>query len=590
MSGQTIATSFKLAAIAFCNRCLPFFITRRLPWAAMVNEQRVRSSIKRIFSNSVKEVLGEIFQNSQRAGATCVRLRTTESGFTITDDGEGVRGIQGFHALLKIAESQYAEAAVEQDQRPMGVGLHSLLSFDRVQRVTFTSHELELEIETARWFEDERYYRTWFKRLRRACVNCQGLRITVECQESMVRKLKEALQPKNSYREISPAQGYDGILKIELDDQPVETGLPRWAQVKTVIVETTYLGSRMVIGIGDGSNFMCSTVSWFGQLIPFDFSNDFMIHLEVRDGHPVEPRSPVREGLIENESYQRMIEFAKDALFSYLFAPENRAEVKASWVMGYYRLDRERALLEAPYYVAKPRLALDQPGSVEETDLTGDPEIFLYDAPEQPLLLHDAVVLLQNDEASEHDYGLSSFVKLLPTAYHLECGDPLRLPIATLYWRPGPATRFFFCEPGEFGLSFTDDEPTEYLPVTADHVFVFRQSANWDVEDAEFTASATDQVNFIYTLSWAAFCYEHDEASSDELEDSFEKSIQRMVREIKGNCVSSIFSISDLEPFFQTREARVETIQVLYSEKSSFPESLAVTSNQGETISLSLLH
>lgn len=589
--------ALKLSLIGLINRLLPFFILKRLPLATVVNEERVRSSIKRIFSNSMKEVLGEIFQNSQRAGARRVVITTRANGFSVSDDGSGISGIQGFHALLKIAESQYEAPSVEADQKPMGVGLLSLLSFEKVSRVTFISGDLELEVDTNRWFEDERYYRAWFKRLKSSARRVQGLTIAVECPEEVVKQLKDTLKATDSYREASPAQGYGGILEIDLDGAAVETRLPRWARITRTLVETEYLGSRLVIGFtDDGTIYRSSTVNWFGQLIKFDFSESFTVHLEVRQGHPVNPRSPVREGLIANEAFKNFIAFAKDTLFRYLFAPENRDVIQPAWVIAYYKLDKERAMSEAPYYVASPRNEINGPGSVEDTDTTGELELLSYEDAEQPLLLKSRVALLIEKEAGEGeqleevDYGLCSFIPQIGKAYKLECGNQKKLSIGRLYWRPGTHLSDFFYEAGEYGISFNGALPASFSPVTADNVFIFRYTANWDPEEAEFVAVASDQISFLYTYAWAAFCWEHDEASANELEESYESSVKRMVRDIMGNCVSSTFSLYDLTPFFTGKESRVKSILVIYNEKGTAPSALAVTSDQGETVNLSLLY
>src|SRR5258705_4536421 len=74
----------------------------------LVNTDRIRSSIKRLFHNRIDEVVSEIIQNCQRAGAKNVDIVTTENSFTIQDNGHGLLGgIDGFHTLLKLAESNF---------------------------------------------------------------------------------------------------------------------------------------------------------------------------------------------------------------------------------------------------------------------------------------------------------------------------------------------------------------------------------------------------------------------------------------------------------------------------------------------------
>src|SRR5207248_8867744 len=87
---------------------------------------------KRLFHNRIDEVVAELFQNSQRSGSTTVDITTTENGFTIQDNGHGLlNGIDGFHTLLKLAESNFDNETIE-DQDPMGLGIVSLLTHDQI--------------------------------------------------------------------------------------------------------------------------------------------------------------------------------------------------------------------------------------------------------------------------------------------------------------------------------------------------------------------------------------------------------------------------------------------------------------------------
>jgi hypothetical protein len=133
--------------------------------STLVNPDRIRSSIKRLFRNRIDEVLSEIFQNSQRSNSTTVEILTTDSTFTIQDNGHGLlNGIDGFHTLLKLAESNFDNETIN-DQDPMGLGIVSLLTHDQVKQVTFSSGNLELTIETDQWWNDLAYYSTWYERV-----------------------------------------------------------------------------------------------------------------------------------------------------------------------------------------------------------------------------------------------------------------------------------------------------------------------------------------------------------------------------------------------------------------------------------------
>ena len=58
----------------------------------IVNEKRLPATVKRLFKNSISEIVGELLQNSQRAGASEIHfhLDGEANAITIRDDGPGV--------------------------------------------------------------------------------------------------------------------------------------------------------------------------------------------------------------------------------------------------------------------------------------------------------------------------------------------------------------------------------------------------------------------------------------------------------------------------------------------------------------------
>src|SRR5713101_8305698 len=197
--------------------------------SVLVNPDRIRSSIKRLFHKGIDEVVAELFQNSQRSGSTTVDITTTENGFTIQDNGHGLlNGIDGFHTLLKLAESHFDNETIE-DQDPMGVGIVSLLTHDQITEVTFSSRCLELNIDTKLWWSEPDYYSVWFERIVTLDQPVAGLRIAVSCSPELVKALQSSLTQNDQiysftdhiYQSTSPAQGYEGILTVTLNSQKV---------------------------------------------------------------------------------------------------------------------------------------------------------------------------------------------------------------------------------------------------------------------------------------------------------------------------------------------------------------------------------
>ncbi len=133
--------------------------------ATMINEDNLFKTLRRTFANALSEMLGEVLQNSQRAGATRVEIATSagkeQSIVTIEDDG---RGIADWRALLVVAQSDFDRAVME-DQAPMGVGFGSVLAYDGIASVGIASGGRSLHIETGRWWEDRAYREGWEGRL-----------------------------------------------------------------------------------------------------------------------------------------------------------------------------------------------------------------------------------------------------------------------------------------------------------------------------------------------------------------------------------------------------------------------------------------
>ena len=96
-------------------------------------------------------------------------------------------------------------------------------------------------------------------------------------------------------------------------------------------------------------------------------------------------------------------------------------------------------------------------------------------------------------------------------------------------------------------------------------------------------------IAFLNEFTWGAWSYDHDQASYNELHDSYESSIGAIIRRMIGNCVNTTFSLRDLPPFFSDQNARVEKIEVNYGEQSNAAESITVFNSAGETVRLLLM-
>jgi hypothetical protein len=561
----------------------------------LINTDKIRSSIKRLFRNDINEVLGELFQNSQRARATSVEISTFQGGFTYWDNGHGLLdGTKGFHTLLKIAESNFDNPTLI-DQDPMGIGINSLLGHDQIISVTISSGSIELFIDTSRWWKDKEYYSTWFNRLTSLNESVKGFKITVTCKEEIIGKLEEALKPKDGkvdsykptkpYENCGPAQGYEDILTISFNGNAVDTQLPKWAVIRRPIIETTYQGAKLQIGL---NNYYrgCSSILWYGQLIEVDDIGHFAFHLKVDSGRPINPLSPSRQGVIKDDAYKALWKFIIDQLFSFIFDTKNRNCIDPLLVIACFKLDTQRALKESPYYVASSLLPLDplDTHNFEYLDLKGDKKLFLYE--EDSLLLDDGIILKLEDKTTEADNGKSSFLSMIGNAYEFSYGDIARVKIGKLWWRPeGKATHDWFYKPGIWGISYNDKEPTTWNDVTNLPVFAFTETSSGSVEEVDFTVAATDIIDFLHNQAWYAFAH-CEESDYEPQQQSYEDSIYQLIRKIKGNCIPHNFSYQDLLSF--SPDSALTKIEFSYrnDKQGKSLNHLSIFNHSGEEVKL----
>lgn len=549
----------------------------------LINPDRIRSSIKRLFGGNVAEILGELFQNSQRATAKNVHITTRPGGFTYEDDGHGILGgVEGFHTMLSFGDSAFENPTVA-DQEPMGLGLGSLLSHSLVRSVTFSSGGLSLRIETEPWWNNAPYYQSWADRLEASPEPAAGIRIDVECDDNLVAQLRHSCghtaptSPQYYVLSNHPAEGYDDLLAITLDDRPVVSAVAPHRRLDKAQIVTTYEGCALRIQLGVSNQ---SLINWYGQLIDAGFKHRAAFYLHVRSGRPVNPKSPTRSGLINDASLHALLQFVKDAIFDFLFDPANRDEIDPEWVETYYELDPARANREAPYFVARALGSICRADSHSDLDPIEKSRVLTYD--EDPTLVEGSPRLLlpeTGDALTETDeenlpypdtdvYCSAGFASLLQATgplYELSKGNTARLKIHTLWWRPGAETCNFtddlrgspYCEwdevgvmrlfePGHWGLGLGDEPPSEWHAIEGRHVFLLSGSTNWSPLNVHWAVGTTSAADFLREFGWAAFTPENDEHDGDTVESAYRQALAEIQRSLRGRCVPRNAVLSEI--------------------------------------------
>jgi hypothetical protein len=504
----------------------------------LVNADNIRSSIKRLFTGTVTEILGELLQNSQRAGASEVNITTDNKGFKYEDNGCGLKGAEGFYKMLSLGDSDF-ESPIMENQDPMGLGFGSLLAHEQIEVVRITSNGLSLEIHTKRWWDKKAYYSTWERRLKETKSSAK-FRLEVKCDAKVNEAIKKALPTEipaatywvNKIKQF-PGLGYEGILEIKLNGIQAGTGYLERGLETDRIISKEINGNKITIYPPNSYLWdKVQAVNWYGQLIKCELQGmPFRFIFEVRKGKPLNPKAPVRDGFIEDKKLESFAKELEDTIFQELCKEEtNHATVEN--IKGLYKLNPERASNQCPYITAASYRAY-QPGESEEEDKEKEEEnIFLKRTP--PLLIEGQIKVV-GKENEKHRYGISSFIEQIES----EIGEPHELTckctntkVKQLIWKPGKkisnrARINWFHSRGEFCLA--EGESRNQWHTVKNDVFAFPEPNNWDVEVIDWTIGCQEPIKAIEKVGIAGFDPYNDETETEELRKSYEDSIDSVI-------------------------------------------------------------
>ncbi|MDX6574961.1 MAG: hypothetical protein QOE96_914 [Blastocatellia bacterium] len=308
-----------------------------------------------------------------------------------------------------------------------------------------------------------------------------------------------------------------------------------------------------------------------------------------------------------------MTEPTKSEIFAFIFNPKNRSRIKAAHVEACYKLDAAYSLANCPYIVAESIQTSENPNSLEDFNSTSDydfnnrsiSEIFSYD--ELPLLLNEQVSVQLASGATDAEHGLRSFLPETGPTYILRQGNENRVSIGTLWWKPeGEPQHDWFYQPGHYGISYDDTPPEEWLQITKGPVFTFNDPSSYDAGDVDFiVGTAASPIEFLHKQVWAGFSPD-DERDYDPQQESYQNSIDDLIRSIIGNCVPRDFTLCQISRFFKDQTAPIVSITYRYKVAGKFvnprrvykpeakqsgtmsPAEITVKSSTGEKVRLKL--
>lgn len=549
----------------------------------LVEQNKIGNVVKRLFSGDVGEILGEILQNAQRAGARRIEFLTdTDSGtIIITDDGSGLTADAGkpeqFRPLITLAMSGYENPQVA-EQSPMGVGIFSVLAHKDVSEAEISSNYLSLTLTPRKVWNDSEFWSNWQREVSGSDFG-EGFRLIIKANSDFAAHLGNHLQgivtpgKAEPYNFDSPARGYEDLLEITVNGKQVNAANPSKAEKFDVLIaETVFEGAPVKIGFVNES--YPSVANWFGQIIKggMELSSHFRSYLHVRRGTVLTPKSPTRRGIVADEKLEKFQNFVREKVREFVLDEANRALLTTGFIQKLADFDGEWFRNVCPYYTASAIRYDSAPESFEDFEGYYNSQVIRYE--ERRLLVETGIRLVEpqveaSDESDkseaqyyELDYGLSTFIPQIGECFVLTAGNPQRLEIKKLWWKRGEAF------PDETGLNFFGkgqiallDVGSEALPtddqwqtVACDNnVFAFAYSENWDITSADelyigVSERLKDKIVFLATESWAVWSYEHDDASAEELKEEFGKSLDEAKATLFGETVEDdVFNLSKLK-------------------------------------------
>lgn len=525
---------------------------------SLINVQNARLAERRGFSGRVEEILSELFQNSQRAGATKVEIFSTDATLRIVDDGHGIDGIGGFCKLLCMYESGYGEE-IQVNQQPVGVGLYSMFAHEQVSRVTIRSGGLELTIgDMNRWWTDFNYYSQWQQWLQK-CETSVGFELDIDCKPEFVQAVQTILSRKSSASAAmlqkldSPAWGYEGILDVQMNGVEVDTSSPVPGNEATTLLEAVYQGNKLSIFYYEHYSKCPGSVNWYGQLIYCDPElSHFGFCLKVVEGSPVTPIKPTRNTLVEDQKLANLRQFIVDALFEALRQSE-QTPMSVGILYSLAQVDANRFIRESPFFLSNAILPYE---GTARRELCVKMQACLYAILYQPVLVGSEVRIVDGKSPYDEISEMATFSRGCGVTFHqLVMGDISKLHQQTLYWKPGQPHEIanqrvnedWFYGRGEWGLGTGDQPPTVWSPVTGD-VLLYDDSDGCYPTDIHWLIGCDDPIDCFSRDAWITFD-NSDNDNPDAYERDYGISIDAIVRLIMGNAISSHFSQDDLESF-----------------------------------------
>lgn len=574
--------------------------------SSLLVTDRIRATIKRMFSGTHAEVLSELLQNAQRIKATEVAFRLTRTDFVTLhyqDNGPGLGDAEAFFRLLALGATGY-DAATEQSQNPMGFGFNSLLAHEDVAQVTVRSGGLELVIDAVRWWEDAAYAEGWRERLTPSAPT-PGLQLEVAYRPHAGKSHWRPLQDVLEAEIRSQGASYFGYFSVTLNGTAVaqgespsidpQQGNVQWHCEGTLTDGTPY---RWVL-FKNYETYNCF-VRWYGQLVSDRLTEhipaNWGLYLDVTQGQPVDLLAPTRKTVIRNQKLESVMAETRTALFDALNGLENPLPRQVSTLRdlslsrfekeGRFGLVRAWKTDQLPAANSAARDRFEEQTVVKQADVQAQlaaGTFFLLDSAVGVVNFHG----YRNYQSS----GIGSFLPYAPQGHTLVSEATLpehwgEVPTLVCCWKPGytaekqPDQGFSLHEPGQVAWVTEDvSELTETLFTRLpDHAHVHAGSGADALDEMDVQVGTRNFEAYMDQYQGGWLCGEEAE------KQALDKAFWDLRRSFKGDAVPTAFTLADFNRFLEADE-------FVLSLKLSYPrlkQPVARPAASGVTVTTSL--
>lgn len=583
--------------------------------SSLLVADRIRATIKRMFSGTHAEVLAELFQNAQRVKATEVAFRTAMvDGAAVlhySDNGPGLADAEAYFKLLAIGASAY-DAVTEQVQNPMGFGFNALLAHEDVREVVVRSGGLSLAIDAVRWWADGPYAESWRERLV-PCSMQPGLQLEVHFKAEASQSSWETFDVQIARHIKHQAASYYGYFQVRLNGVEVAQKLDEAFDAASTNRVAFHWDGQLEDGTAlrwikhknwEPNNLF---VRWYGQLVSDRLSlpqlEGWALYLDVTHGQPVDLLAPTRKSVIRNDKFKAVLAEAQQILFDAL---NQRAELEPYMVKALKGLSLSRFNAESQHGLVTVWEADKLPAtSMYDRDCCAKERV-LTRAEFKALRAQNLVFKLCSYVSRvgscgyENSYrsGLGSFLPFADPKLLLVFEDSLpehwgELPELRCFWKSGlladrqPEQGFTLYEPGGVAWHVGDGLPDElaYQPLPRQvHVHVCDDSGSNNLEELDVMVGTHSFESYLetYQASWVI----GEEQEKLRLTDQ----LMALRRSFRGNTVSAAFTLQDLHKFLEPEEF-VLSLKLNYAKLAApvarpVPTSVTVTTSQGRKLKL----